>query len=135
MDLYSVMQLIISPEETQLKSGAFTDEKMNLLNNEADKRVFVLLRNIASLGVKYEKSGIKFYPMMEFADGTRSFSVEDLTDNDYTILYSISLQDLPLLIRTRIAEVLWGEKRDHEMADIACLCNYRLYLISFDSSK
>lgn len=135
MDIYEVLKEIILTDERKLKAGVFTDERREMLTDEFDKKIFTLLQRISSIGVKYGKSGIMFYPMFEWADGTRSFAIDDLTDDDFRILYSLKLDELPLLLRTRISEVLWGAKKDYKMADLACSCYYELFLATFDPHK
>lgn len=98
MDIYKLLKEMIPLDARRLTAGAFTDERRGALTDESDKEIFTLLQRISSIGVKYEKSGIRFYPMFEWADGSRSFAIDDLTDDDFGILYSLKLDELPLLL-------------------------------------
>ena len=133
MDLYDLLNKIISPHDRRLSSHAFSEEKKNLLDNSEDKELFVLLQNIASMGTKYENGEIRFLPMFQLADGRRTFSIEDLTDDDYQLLHSLNISKLPLLLRARIAEILWRKEHDYKMALIASSSNFALYHTLFDS--
>lgn len=135
MDIYSLLQGIIPPDEKWLQSTKFTENQLSTLENETDKKIFALLRDISSLGLHSETSEIKFSPMFELSDGTSTFSIEDLSDDDFQLLYSLEFDKLPLLLQARIAAILWIKKRDYKMALKASNCYFELYIAFFDPEK
>ena len=84
--------------------------------DESDRPLFDLLANISSLGTEIDNSGITFHPMFVMADGRRTFAVEDITDDDYEMLKAINFEKLPLVLRSRIADILWTQKKDFAAA-------------------
>lgn len=135
VDIYSLLQEIVPLDEKRLHSAGFTEERLNVLESETDKKTFVLLRNISSLGVHSETNGIKFSPKFECLDGTRTFALEDLSNDDFQSLYSLEFNKLPLVLQARISAILWTEKKDYKMALKASACYYELYRTSFDSEN
>lgn len=132
VDIYSLLREIVPSDEKWLQSGKFTKDKLNVLENETDKKIFVLLCNISSLGEHSKTTGIEFSPMFEYSDGTRTFALEDLSDDDFQLLYSLEFDKLPLALQARISAILWTRKKDYKMALKASACYYELYLTSFD---
>ena len=80
--------------------------------SEEEKSIFDLLKNIVSLGTKIHDDGIEFHPMFVMADGSRTFSIEDISEDDYLILHSLELDKMPLILRALIADILWTNKKN-----------------------
>ena len=135
MDIYEVLQEIIPADRSHLSMSIFTEEILFKLSEEKDREIYVLLQKLASLAVKFENGNIVIYPYFVMADGRRSFSVEDLSENDYALLYSLDFDKLPKLLQIRIADILWKEKRDYKMALLSARLCYELYLYFFDAAK
>ena len=135
VDIYRLLQEIVPSDEKWFHGAKFTNEQLDALENETDQKIFSLLRDISSLGVHSETTGIEFSPMFEYPDGTRTFSLEDLSDDDFQLLYSLEFDKLPLVLRARISAILWTKKKDYRMALKASNYYYELYITSFDLEK
>jgi len=135
MSIYELLHDIITPNMERLVADVFTEEKYNELSAENDKKIFELLKKISSLGVNYNGAMVDFSPYFEFRNGERTFTIQDLTDEDYAILYSLEMNKLPLLLQVRISDILWTEKKEYRMALLAAKCCYELYIKFFDSQN
>ncbi len=93
------------------------------------KEVFDLLKNIVSLGTKIHNDGIEFHPMFVMADGSRTFSIEDISEDDYLILHSLKLEKMPLILRALIADILWTNKKEFNAAKIAANAYWELFTL------
>ena len=131
MSIYELLNMIITNKRFELSSQLFIDEDKERID-EADVPIFDLLKNIASLGRRTHNSGIEFHPMWELADGRRSFSIEDITDDDYEILKSLDFQKLPLTLRALVADILWTEKKDFSISQIASEAYWELFQLWYN---
>ena len=52
--------------------------------------------------------------MFVMADGSRTFSIEDISEDDYLILHSLELEKMPLTLRALIADILWTNKTEEK---------------------
>lgn len=95
--------------------------------SEEEKSIFDLLKNIVSLGTKIHNDGIEFHPMFVMADGSRTFSIEDISEDDYLILHSLKLEKMPLILRALIADILWTNKKEFNAAKIAANAYWELF--------
>ena len=134
MSIYELLNMIITNKRFELSSQLFIDEDKERID-EADVPIFDLLKNIASLGRRTHNSGIEFHPMWELADGRRSFSIEDITDDDYEILKSLDFQKLPLTLRALVADILWTEKKDFSISQIASEAYWELFQLWYNESR
>ena len=125
MDIYELLNKIIVNESFKLSSNLFARADRDRLG-ESDRPLFDLLENISSLGVEIHNSGITFHPMFVMADGRRTFSVEDITDDDYEMLKAIDFERLPLVLRSLVADILWTQKKDFAAAQIAAEAYWEL---------
>lgn len=125
MNIYKLLNEIIVNESFKLSSDLFTQADRDRLD-ESDRLLFDLLKNISSLGTEIHNSGITFHPMFVMADGRRTFAVEDITDDDYEMLKAIDFERLPLVLRSRVADILWIQKKDFTAAQIAAEAYWEL---------
>lgn len=125
MDIYELLNKIIINKRFELSSDLFTQADKDVLS-ESDVPLFNLLKNISSLGSNIYNFGIVFYPMFVMTDGSRTFSVEDITDDDYKTLKSIDFQRTPLILRALIADILWTQKREYQASKIAAEAYWEL---------
>lgn len=125
MDIYELLNKIIVNKSFKISSNLFTQTDRDRLD-ESDRPLFDLLANISSLGTEIDNSGIIFHPMFVMADGRRTFAVEDITDDDYEMLKAINFEKLPLVLRSRIADILWTQKKDFAAAQIAAKAYWEL---------
>lgn len=63
------------------------------------------------------------------ADGSRTFSIEDISEDDYLILHSLKLEKMPLILRALIADILWTNKKEFNAAKIAANAYWELFTL------
>lgn len=80
--------------------------------------VFTLLSDVTSFHFKPEKKDEPFGPMFVMQNG-RSAIVDDLTDDRLALLKTLLPEIVDPELRSRISDVLWLTKRDHEAAERA----------------
>lgn len=97
------------------------------LLDESDKPLFDILKNISSLGIKIRDLEIEFHPIFVTTDGCRTFSIEDITDDNYEILKNIDFQKLPLVLRALVADILWTQKKNFNASQIAAKAYWDLF--------
>lgn len=96
--------------------------------SEDDHKLVALIQEIVSLVLLYDKGETK-YQIHARLEGTRSFSPEDMSDEDWGMLNSIEFDKLPIPIKARLYDFLWEQKKDHNSVVNAI----DAYLIIFDS--
>ena len=122
----------ISLRSYQMKESGkneFTFREMVCIALKLDISIFDLLKNIVSLGTKIHNDGIEFHPMFVMADGSRTFSIEDISEDDYLILHSLKLEKMPLILRALIADILWTNKKEFNAAKIAANAYWELFTL------
>ena len=125
MDIYELLNKIIVNESLELSSDLFTQADRDRLD-DSDRQLFDLLKNVSSLSMKIYDSEITFYPMFVMVNGRKTFAVEDITDDDYEMLKAINFERLPLVLRSRVADILWTQKKDFTAAQIAAEAYWEL---------
>ena len=128
---YENIELLISNESRRMSSTLFTDEWLEKLSNSREKELFLLLRKIASLNVKFENGEAHYSPGFLLYGQGRTFDMSDMTDEDYLLLNKVDIKKLPYLLRARIANILWNEKKNVDMAEIAIESYHELYMVLF----
>lgn len=126
MDIYEELNKIITNKQFTLSTYLFSKIDRETLD-ENDKNLFDILNNLSSLGTKIHDLEIKFYPMYTMADGKRTFSIEDITDDNYETLKKIDFQRLPLVLRALVADILWTQKKDYDAAKIAAKAYWEIF--------
>ena len=134
MNIYELLKSNLEVKTYRIPISVFSDELKEVLITDNDKSLFDLIKNISSLALKLLDSGAEFCPMMVI-EGRRTFSVEDLKEDDYTLLRSIDLSKIPLNLRARIADILWLEKKDYNAAKIAAESYFELFNLWYDENK
>lgn len=134
MNIYEFLKNNLGDENYYIPNSVFSTEFKETLTTDSDKLLFDLIKNISSLALKISASGAEFYPMMIF-NGKRTFSVEDLKDDDYALLNTIDLSKVPINLRARIADILWLEKKDYKAAQIAAENYLALYNLWYNESE
>ena len=128
MSIYELLNRIIINEKYSLSSDLFIESDKKELTEE-EKHIFELLKNISSLGTRIYNNGIEFHPMFVMADGSRTFSIEDISEDDYLILHSLELDKMPLILRALIADILWTNKKEFSAAKIAADAYWKLFML------
>lgn len=126
VNIYELLNRIIVNKRYSLSPNLFIEADRTELSEE-ERSIFDLLKNIVSLGTKIHNDGIEFYPMFVMADGSRTFSIEDISEDDYLILHSLKLEKMPLILRALIADILWTNKKEFNAAKIAANAYWELF--------
>lgn len=130
MNIYELLNKIIVNKRFKLSSRLFEDKYRNELI-EQDVILFDLLKNISSIGTEIHNSGVKFHPMLTMADGSRTFSIEDITEEDYLMLETMDLNRVPLVLRTLISDILWSQRKVYGAAKVAAEAYWDLFILWF----
>ena len=126
VNIYELLNRIIVNKRYSLSPNLFIEADRTELSEE-ERSIFDLLKNIVSLGTKIHNDGIEFHPMFVMADGSRTFSIEDISEEDYLILHSLKLEKMPLILRALIADILWTNKKEFNAAKIAANAYWELF--------
>ena len=126
VNIYELLNRIIVNKRYSLSPNLFIEADRTELSEE-ERSIFDLLKNIVSLGTKIHNDGIEFHPMFVMADGSRTFSIEDISEDDYLILHSLKLEKMPLILRALIADILWTNKKEFNAANIAANAYWELF--------
>lgn len=132
---YDVVDSVVSKECKRLSSSLFTEDYLNELTTDQEKAIFLLFRNIASLSVKFEKGVAEYSPGIILYGEGRTFDLSDMTEEDYSLLSSVNVKALPTLIRARVSNILWNEKKDFSMVEVAIESYYELYNMLYDTEN
>ena len=133
MNIYDKLQEIIEVKKYRLSASLFSDEHKQALDTETDKDIFDLLKNISSLAMKVSDNGVEFCPYL-IMDGKRTFAIEDLSEDYYTLLSSLDLSKIPLNLKARISDILWTQKKDFKCAVLAAEAYFDLYDLWFSDN-
>lgn len=128
VNIYELLNQIIVNKRYLLSPDLFIETYRTELRKE-EKNIFDLLKNIVSLGTKIHDDGIEFHSMFVMADGSRTFSIEDISEDDYLILHSLELDKMPLILRALIADILWTNKKEFSAAKIAADAYWKLFML------
>ena len=126
VNIYELLNRIIVNKRYSLSPNLFIEADRTELSEE-ERSIFDLLKNIVSLGTKIHNDGIEFHPMFVMADGSRTFSIEDISEDDYLILHSLKLEKMPLILRALIADIMWTNKKEFNAAKIAANAYWELF--------
>ena len=130
MNIYEALNKVIVNKRYELSSRLFDDKYREELI-EKDVILFDLLKNISSIGTEIHNSSIKFHPMFTMADGRRTFSVEDITEEDFSMLEAMELNRVPLVLRTLISDILWSQRKVYCAAKVAAEAYWDLFKLWF----
>lgn len=128
VNIYELLNRIIVNKRYSLSPNLFIEADRTELSEE-ERSIFDLLKNIVSLGTKIHNDGIEFHPMFVMVDGSRTFSIEDISEDDYLILHSLKLEKMPLILRALIADILWTNKKEFNAAKIAANAYWKLFTL------
>lgn len=128
VNIYELLNRSIVNKRYSLSPNLFIEADRIELSEE-EKSIFDLLKNIVSLGTKIHDDGIEFHPMFVMADGSRTFSIDDISEDDYLILHSLELDKMPLILRALIADILWTNKKEFSAAKIAADAYWKLFML------
>ncbi|HBA49989.1 MAG TPA: DUF4209 domain-containing protein, partial [Lachnospiraceae bacterium] len=130
MNIYEVLNKVIVNKRYELSSGLFDDKYRDELI-EKDVKLFDLLKNISSIGTEIHNSSIIFHPMFTMADGRKTFSVEDITEEDFSMLEALDFNRVPLVLRVLISDILWSQRKVYFAAKVAAETYWDLFKLWF----
>lgn len=128
MDIYDLLNRIIVNRRYELSANLFVDSDKDELQDD-EKEIFDLLKNISSLGTQIHNDRIEFHPMFVMADGRRTFSVDDISEEEYSKLSELQLDKIPLILRALIADILWVNKKKFDAAQVAAIAYWELFTL------
>ncbi|SFQ08563.1 protein of unknown function [Lachnospiraceae bacterium XBB1006] len=128
MHIYELLNSIISERKRPLSANLFTEGDRDKLE-ENEKTIFDLLKNVSSMGTRISNHGIIFLPMFVMTDGSRTFSIDDISEDDYLVLQNLELKKIPLTLRALIADILWSNKKEYKAAKIAAEAYWKIFLL------
>lgn len=134
MDIYEALKKIIIVKPRSLQSSLFLDDVRKELDSDNDIIIWDLLKNISSVKIKTTIDSASIHPKM-FFEGKRTFSVEDLSKDDFEILNELTFDKIPLNLRAKIADILWIYQKKYPMAKIAAKSYYELFVFWFSEEK
>ncbi len=132
MNIYEMLQNVIVVKKYRISPNEYSDTEKEKLDTEEDRRIFEVLKNVSSLGVKITSKGISYHPFMVW-EGKRTFSLEDMTEEDYEVLKEIDLDKIPLNLRARIADLLWTQKKEYNSALVAAQAYLDLFKLWYSA--
>ena len=132
MNIYEALKEVKLDEKCRLFRPIFFDDKKYDFDTDTDRKVYDIIKNIFSLALKITDKGVEFHPHLVWEE-KRTFAIEDLTDDDYKLLNTIDLSKLPSIIRARVGDVLWNQKKDYQAAIIAAETYFELFNLYFNT--
>lgn len=97
-----------------------------------DKELFQLIVNVMSMYIEYRNKDASFKPAYIWEDGSKSFSIEDISDKNISSLETLDLTRLPLIVRAQICDALWIAKVDYRQALNAADAYFELFDETYD---
>lgn len=82
--------------------------------------------------IEYRNKDASFKPAYTWKDGSKSFSIEDISDKSICSLGSLDLMRLPSIVRAQICDVLWTVKDDYRQALTAADAYFELSDETYD---
>ena len=112
MDIYSFLE-----QHNNARVGfnfeLFINYNESYFTQDLDKAIFKLFSKISKIGFRFNEGKIIYNPLLEYKDGSRSFSVDDLTDEDFDLLRHLNFNRLSNNVKAFIADLLWIQKKDY----------------------
>lgn len=126
MNIYDLLNSTVTLKKRFDLIRDFPNEKREELDTTDEKNIYDLIKNICSMAMNIKDDGVEFCPSFIF-DGKRTYSLEDISEDEYNMLLSLDHQKLPLNVCARIADILWVKKRNYKMAIIAAESYHELF--------
>lgn len=133
MTVYEALNQIETKSFVLFGTDAFQYDTATL-DTENDRRIYNLIKDVCSLHAKISANNIEFQPSIVLMD-KRSFSLQDMTEDDFLLLESLDISLLPLNIQARVADLLWTEKSIYPDALIAIDAYIALFNLLFSDDN
>lgn len=128
MNIYDILNKIIKNSRFELSANLFVENDRELLDDN-EKTLFDLLKNISSLGTEIHNNEIKFHPLFVTVDGKCTFTLDDMSEEDYKRLGNLEFDKIPLTLRALIADILWTNKKDFNASKVAVDAYWELFVL------
>lgn len=102
------------------------------VNDETQKKVLKILYKAMSYSFDPKDEEAPFAAMLILSNGSRSASIEDLSNSELETLQKIKLLQLPPQVLSRINDILWIREKCYESAQDAVDCYLTLADLYFD---
>lgn len=134
MEFYEYLNEVF--DNNRLKAAPISPETLpeNALT-DSERKMLQLLLQLASLGQRYDEKENVFCPWMVWNDGRRTFSLEDMSEDDFRILEGLSYEKLPLALRARVTDILWVTRKNYLAGQKAAESYLQLFVNLFDPGK
>lgn len=94
-----------------------------------DKTIFNLLAKISEIGFRFNEGKIIYNPLFLYEDDSRSFFIDDLSDEDFDLLKEINYNQLSNNVKAFIADFIWSQRKDYEYSNVAINAYYELFKV------
>lgn len=128
MDIYSFLGQY-NNTEYGLDYELFIKYNESDFSQNLDKGIFNLLARISEIGFRFNEGNIIYNPLFLYEDGSRSFYIDDLSDEDFNLLKKINNNKLSNNVKAFIADLIWTQKKDYEYSNIAINAYYELFKV------
>lgn len=128
MDIYSFL-CQYNNTEYGLDRELFVNYNESDFSQNLDKDIFNLLAKISEIGFRFNEGKIIYNPLFLYEDGSRSFYIDDLSDDDFNILKQIKHNQLYNNVKAFIADLIWTQKKDYECSKVAINAYYELFKV------
>lgn len=125
--LYQIMQDGLQDEDHSIFSPIFLPGSLKNMVPPELKKSYALIQEVLSMSVNVTLNGAEYESGFIFYDSGRSARPDDFTEGDYSLLKSLDFTRLPLVIRAKIADLLWIKRKDYPSAVIALQSYMELY--------
>lgn len=95
-----------------------------------DTHILKVISGALSMGYDFENNS--YAPMFIMSTGARSFSMEDIRDEEITILESVLKMSLPTWAGAQLADILWLKCSNTEYGNLAVSKYLHLFKETFD---
>lgn len=128
MDIYSFLGQY-NNTEYGLDYELFCNYNESDFSQNLDKDIFNLLAKISEIGFRFTEGKIIYNPLFLYEDGSKSFYIDDLSDEDFNLLKKINNNKLSNNVKAFIADLIWTQKKDYEYSNIAINAYYELFKV------
>ena len=132
MTIYELLDEIDSNGKPRDFKYLYSKVSKDMYDQIDDKELFKLIIDIMSMCIEYRNRDASFKPAYTWQDGSKSFSIEDISDKNISSLVSLDLTRLPLPVRAQICDVLWDLKGDYKQALTAADTYFELFDETYD---
>ena len=87
------------------------------VKSESDRKILHILSGVLSLSFTEQEQD--FSPLIQLADGRRSFAICDIEESDYGILENVIGISSSLWVRAQVSHILWELTTNHEYGEKA----------------